>query len=366
VLLAHQGDTNNRLQKTGRQLLEEPTNATDAEIEFCSRNVCGDGTVCDSLFFQRWTFLRDDMGISELYDRSSVQHVVACSLLEQSSPDEPVIETFPSLVFLVEELYGENYQEIDIFGSSAMTVAMVCVVLGAGSLLAIITTCVQRFWWKQLRDRISPSAFCEIGSVYWFALPGGSWIGLLVFGCTVALQIAIFFYSLSCIVSLTAYTISPLTGAFSLLNYIPGAVVLFVYLMKDIVMSLRIIIRGGATKSIRIVFTGCTMLMITMAAVATTFFYFVMSAPPRSESLTSAVNAIIVNDIDEKVFEMLRCVRPQWVELQRAQYLQRVEAERQISEAETRTPGDKCYWLGVCFPILAIIGVLWLILCNLL
>jgi hypothetical protein len=248
--------------------------------------------------------------------------------------------------------------------SSSTIVITLLLVLVVALLIAMIATCVQRCCWKKLRNRVSQSAICEVGSVYWLALPGGSWIGLLVFGCTVALQLGTFISYLSFIMVETGGTeatdgdeVVVDTDVVPLWDYIPAVVVLFFYLMRDIVMSLRIIIRGGGTKSSRNVFTGCTMLMMTLVALLTTLVYFYNVRPSRTESLTSAVNAIVINDIDKKVFEMLRYVCPQWVALQRAQYLQSwVQAGQQIIEAETRTPpGDKCYWFGVWIPIVAII-----------
>jgi hypothetical protein len=357
VLLARQGKPNNGFN-TGRHLLEESNIAVyDDESEFCSQDVCGVDTFCDSLFFQRWTYLREEMHINELHDMSSVQHNVACHLLnidQQRSPDEPdlnmddgrLIQTFATTVLLWgDENYENRNLQQDSSGKGWLASILMAVMVGVAVvgtiLLALVAACAQRFCWKKLRDRIIPSGFLEIGSVYWFALPGGSWIGLLVFGCTVALQLATFVSFLSyiwldredaekridgdtnCNYNCAVYN----TGDAVLWDYIPAAVVLIIYLMKDIVMSLRIIIRGGATKSIRVVLVGSTMLMMTTVALGTTLMYFIQLQPSRTDSLTNAVGVIIINDIDEKLFEMLRCVCPLWVQRQRAHYLQWVDEE---------------------------------------
>jgi hypothetical protein len=347
ALLAQQGETDNGFN-TGRQLLEETNNVTVVhnESRMCLEDVCGVDTFCDSLFFQRWTYLREDMGVLELYDTSSVQHDVACHLLnkeQQRLPDDPdlnmengrLIQTFAMTVLLWGD---ENYKNRNLSDSydeilpppATVIDVMITVAVVVAALLVIAATCAQMLCWKKLRDRVIPSGFLEIGSVYWFALPGGSWIGLLFFGSTVALQLATFvsfLYSISQDSDDDDDTNDTNNAGTVIMDYIPAAVVLIIYLMKDIVMSFRMILRGGATKSIRVVLVGSTLLMITTVALWTTFMYFILLKPSQTESLANAVSVIIVNDIDEKLFEMLQCVCPQWVQHQRAKYLQWVEEE---------------------------------------
>jgi hypothetical protein len=196
----------------------------------------------------------------------------------------------------------------------------------------------QQSRWKKLNDEFNPSEHCDTGSVYWFALPGGSWIGCLVFGITVALQLSTFYFILYHIQKDdTPEDDKPEDDEKNApyIAYIPAAVVVFIYLQKDIMMSLRIIIRGGSTGGFRCFCTGFTMLFITTVALGITFQYFTAYSPSPAESLTSSVNIIVVNEIDEKLYDMLVCACPRWVKRQRTQYLQRVEKDQQITEASS-------------------------------
>ena len=98
----------------------------------------------------------------------------------------------------------------------------------------------------------------------------------------------------------------------SIFGWILFSIVVITHLGKDLVKSVLQQFLGVENKDLQLIISGLTLYYLTMFAVVASFFYNVVLAASDVELITNTVVLLFINDIDEKLLEILQVIFPAW------------------------------------------------------
>mmetsp|Transcript_12867 Transcript_12867/g.18746 ORF Transcript_12867/g.18746 Transcript_12867/m.18746 type:complete len:312 (+) Transcript_12867:1-936(+) len=98
------------------------------------------------------------------------------------------------------------------------------------------------------------------------------------------------------------------------LGWISLFLVMLTYLMTDIVKGSKLIFRAGILSSLRLFVAGIILLIITVLAILSSYFYNRATALSNTEIILNSVILLFTTDIDEWVHRLLFYLHPKWLE----------------------------------------------------
>eukprot|EP00594_Rhizosolenia_setigera_P007152 CAMPEP_0178953206 /NCGR_PEP_ID=MMETSP0789-20121207/8289_1 /TAXON_ID=3005 /ORGANISM="Rhizosolenia setigera, Strain CCMP 1694" /LENGTH=194 /DNA_ID=CAMNT_0020634437 /DNA_START=230 /DNA_END=814 /DNA_ORIENTATION=+ len=90
--------------------------------------------------------------------------------------------------------------------------------------------------------------------------------------------------------------------------------ILTIWLLKDIIGSIKLMLVSFQKRSIDFFFAGALVFTVTMLSIWTSVIYIIAIAVKNTDMIKDAVVLLFVVEVDERIFQLVESINPDWIE----------------------------------------------------